>query len=48
MSNSDVAREIEIEVSGLNFHYADGKHVLKDISLSVHKNAVTALIGPPG
>ncbi|MFQ5329498.1 MAG: phosphate ABC transporter ATP-binding protein PstB [Thermodesulfobacteriota bacterium] len=48
MSNSDVAREIEIEVSGLNFHYAGGKHVLKDISLSVHKNAVTALIGPSG
>ena len=48
MSNSDVARNIEIEVSGLNFHYADGKHVLKDISLSVHKNAVTALIGPSG
>ncbi len=48
MSNSDVARKIEIEVRGLNFHYADGKHVLKDISFSIHKNAVTALIGPSG
>ncbi len=39
---------VEIEVKGLNFHYAGDIHALKNINLSVHRNAVTALIGPSG
>jgi phosphate transport system ATP-binding protein len=35
------------EVSGLNFYYGTFRG-LKDISLSVHSNRVTALIGPSG
>lgn len=39
---------MKIEVKNLNFHYAGNIHALKDISLPVHENAVTALIGPSG
>jgi phosphate transport system ATP-binding protein len=38
----------EFEVKGLNFHYAGNIHALKNISLPVYKNNVTALIGPSG
>jgi phosphate transport system ATP-binding protein len=41
-------REVEIEVSNLNFYYSGGVHALKNISLQVYKNTVTALIGPSG
>ncbi|MEE9591873.1 MAG: phosphate ABC transporter ATP-binding protein PstB [Thermodesulfobacteriota bacterium] len=40
--------EIKIEVKGLNFYYSGGIHVLKNITLPVNKNTVTALIGPSG
>ena len=40
--------ELKIEVKNLNFHYAGNIHALKDISLPVHQNSVTALIGPSG
>lgn len=40
--------QMKIEVKNLNFHYAGNIHALKDISLPVHENAVTALIGPSG
>ncbi|MDA8077684.1 MAG: phosphate ABC transporter ATP-binding protein PstB [Nitrospiraceae bacterium] len=43
-----VPETVEIEVKGLNFHYAGDIHALKNINLSVHRNAVTALIGPSG
>ncbi|MBI3353598.1 MAG: phosphate ABC transporter ATP-binding protein [Nitrospirae bacterium] len=39
---------IKIEVKGLNFYYSGGAQGLKDISLSMYQNAVTALIGPSG
>jgi phosphate transport system ATP-binding protein len=39
---------MKIEVKNLNFHYAGNIHALKNISLPVHENAVTALIGPSG
>jgi phosphate transport system ATP-binding protein len=40
--------QTEFEVKGLNFHYAGNVHALKNISLPVYKNNVTALIGPSG
>lgn len=41
-------RDIELQVNGLNFYYSNGIHALKDISIPVYKNSVTALIGPSG
>jgi phosphate transport system ATP-binding protein len=38
---------VKAEVSGLSFYYGSFRG-LKDISLSVHSNRVTALIGPSG
>jgi phosphate transport system ATP-binding protein len=38
----------EVEVRGLNFYYAGKVHALKNISLPIYKNNVTALIGPSG
>jgi phosphate transport system ATP-binding protein len=43
-----VAESIELEVKGLDFHYAGNIHALKQINLTVYKNTVTALIGPSG
>jgi len=43
-----VAESVELEVKGLNFHYAGNIHALKNINLTVYKNTVTALIGPSG
>ncbi len=40
--------QLKIEVKNLNFHYAGNVHALKNISLPVHENSVTALIGPSG
>jgi phosphate transport system ATP-binding protein len=39
---------VEIEAKDLSFYYAGNIHSLKQISLSAHKMAVTALIGPSG
>ncbi len=38
----------EMEVKDLNFYYAGTVHALKNISLPIYKNNVTALIGPSG
>lgn len=38
----------ELEVNKLNFYYGGTVHALKDITLPVYKNSVTALIGPSG
>jgi phosphate transport system ATP-binding protein len=38
----------EAEVKNLNFYYAGTVHALKNISLPIYKNNVTALIGPSG
>jgi len=43
-----VAESVELEVKGLDFHYAGNIHALKKINLTVYKNTVTALIGPSG
>ncbi len=37
----------KIEIRKLNFYYGDA-HALKDISLSLYRNTVTAFIGPSG
>ncbi len=37
-----------ISVRHLNFYYQDGNHALKDISVPIHANLVTAFIGPSG
>jgi phosphate transport system ATP-binding protein len=39
---------IDIEARNLNFYYNGDVHALRDISLPVYKNNVTALIGPSG
>ncbi|GAB4387682.1 MAG: phosphate ABC transporter ATP-binding protein PstB [Thermodesulfovibrionales bacterium] len=38
----------ELAVKGLSFYYPGGTRALKDISFSITKNSVTALIGPSG
>jgi phosphate transport system ATP-binding protein len=38
----------EFNVKGLNFYYAGNVHALKNVTLPVYKNNVTALIGPSG
>lgn len=38
----------ELEVNGLNFYYGGTVHALKNITLPIYKNSVTALIGPSG
>jgi phosphate transport system ATP-binding protein len=46
---NDVARPPEkISVHNLNFYYEDGNHALKNISLPIYENQVTAFIGPSG
>ena len=45
---NDMNDNIKIEVRRLNFYYSGALHVLKDISFSMYKNTVTALIGPSG
>jgi phosphate transport system ATP-binding protein len=44
----EMSTEIKIEIKGLNFYYSGDIHILKDITLPVNKNTVTALIGPSG
>jgi phosphate transport system ATP-binding protein len=43
-----VAESVELEVKGLDFHYAGNVHALKKINFTVYKNTVTSLIGPSG
>jgi len=43
-----IVEQLKIEVKDLNFHYGGNIHALKNISLPVHQNSVTALIGPSG
>ena len=38
----------EFDVKGLNFYYAGNVHAIKNVTLPVYKNNVTALIGPSG
>ncbi len=43
-----MTEEVELEVKALNFYYAGDIHALKEINLTIYKNAVTSLIGPSG
>jgi phosphate transport system ATP-binding protein len=38
----------KISVRHLNFRYQDGSHALKDVSVPIYSNRVTAFIGPSG
>jgi phosphate transport system ATP-binding protein len=38
----------KIGVHHLNFYYQDGNHALKDVSVPIYANRVTAFIGPSG
>src|ERR1700690_3695492 len=40
--------EEKISVRHLNFYYQDGNHALKDVSVPIYANRVTAFIGPSG
>jgi phosphate transport system ATP-binding protein len=40
--------EEKISVRCLNFYYQDGNHALKDVSVPIYANRVTAFIGPSG
>ena len=39
--------KIKIDTKNLNLHYGEN-HALKNISMSIRENAVTAFIGPSG
>jgi phosphate transport system ATP-binding protein len=43
-----VTQAIDLEVRNLNFFYNGTNQALRDISLPIHENRVTALIGPSG
>jgi phosphate transport system ATP-binding protein len=43
-----VSEQFEIAVNNLNFYYSGNVHALKNINLSIRRNAITALIGPSG
>jgi phosphate transport system ATP-binding protein len=45
--NHNEAHPAKMRVEGVNFWYGD-KHALKDVSLDLYRNEVTALIGPSG
>lgn len=40
-------KNIKFDVEEMNLHYGD-LHALKDISMQIHENEITALIGPSG
>ena len=40
--------KIKAESKNLNFFYADGTKALKDVTVPVYENKITALIGPSG
>jgi len=43
-----LSSNVDIEVRNLDFFYNGDIHALRDISLSIYRNRVTALIGPSG
>jgi phosphate transport system ATP-binding protein len=46
-SAANVSRDIVFSINDLSVHYGKAPAV-KDVSLDIHKNAITALIGPSG
>jgi len=47
MTTSVTADRIKLDVKNLNFYYG-GFHAIKNVSMSIHQNKVTAFIGPSG
>jgi phosphate transport system ATP-binding protein len=46
-SAANVSRQVVFDIKDLSVHYGKAPAV-KDVSLDIHKNAITALIGPSG
>ena len=46
-SAAEVSREVVFDISDLDVYYGKAPAV-KDVSLEIHRNAITALIGPSG
>lgn len=42
-----MSKNIKMEIEGLNLHYG-ANHALKDVSMKIYENNVTAFIGPSG
>ena len=42
-----MSNKIKVKVENLNLYYGEN-HALKDVSMDIQENAVTAFIGPPG
>lgn len=42
------SRESAVELDGVSFAYSDGQPVLEDVSFTVRRGTVTALVGPSG
>src|SRR5690606_35335587 len=47
MTTSASAERIKLDVKDLNFYYGDF-HAIKNVSMSIYENKVTAFIGPSG
>lgn len=47
MTTSATAERIKLDVKNLNFYYGDF-HAIKNVSMSIFENKVTAFIGPSG
>jgi phosphate transport system ATP-binding protein len=43
-----MSENVKLQVKNLNFYYAGNKQALKNISMPVYENKITALIGPSG
>ena len=46
-NNESSSNKLRIECNNINFHYGTN-HALKDVSLNIETNKITALIGPSG
>jgi len=47
MTTLATAEPVKLDVRNLNFYYGNF-HAIKDVSMSIHQNKVTAFIGPSG
>ncbi len=47
-NRAEPAKNEKISVRHLNFYYEDGNQALKDITLPIYANSVTAFFGPSG
>ena len=47
MTTPATAERVKLDVKNLNFYYGDF-HAIKNVSMSIHQNKVTAFIGPSG